>query len=190
MVYIRMRHGANSYDDQMDHLACYAGAMFALGSTLTFDPTQAASQLATGKGIGRFCYEMYRFNPSGLPCESYQVEPSKSRLFPVQTALGYFQRPEAVETWFYLYRITKDPMYRDWGWNFFQAIEKTKTEFGYSGVRDSRQPPESFEFDDEQQSFFLAETLKYLYLLFSEDDVLPLDEFVFNTEAHPLKIFE
>jgi hypothetical protein len=41
-------------------------------------------------------------------------------------------------------------------------------------------------------SFFLAETLKYSYLLAvePEDDPLPLDEIVFNTEAHPLPIFE
>ena len=38
------------------------------------------------------------------------------------------------------------------------------------------------------QSFFLAETLKYLYLLFSPPTVIPLDEWVFNTEAHPLRI--
>lgn len=42
--------------------------------------------------------------------------------------------------------------------------------------------------DDMMQSFFLAETLKYLYLLFSPDDVIPLNQWVFNTEAHPLKI--
>jgi mannosyl-oligosaccharide alpha-1,2-mannosidase len=41
--------------------------------------------------------------------------------------------------------------------------------------------------DDTQQSFFLAETLKYLYLLFSPADTLSLEEYVFNTEAHPLK---
>jgi mannosyl-oligosaccharide alpha-1,2-mannosidase len=41
--------------------------------------------------------------------------------------------------------------------------------------------------DDQQQSFFLAETLKYLYLLFCDDSVIPLDEYVFNTEAHPLR---
>ena len=35
---------------------------------------------------------------------------------------------------------------------------------------------------------FFAETLKYLYLLFSDDGVLPLDEWVFNTEAHPLRV--
>lgn len=38
------------------------------------------------------------------------------------------------------------------------------------------------------ESFFLAETLKYLYLLFSDDSLLPLDEWVFNTEAHPFKV--
>jgi len=40
------------------------------------------------------------------------------------------------------------------------------------------------------ESFFLAETLKYLYLLFSEDELLPLDEWVFNTEAHPLRVLD
>ena len=38
------------------------------------------------------------------------------------------------------------------------------------------------------QSFFLAETLKYFYLLYSPPNVIPLDEWVFNTEAHPLRI--
>lgn len=42
--------------------------------------------------------------------------------------------------------------------------------------------------DNMMQSFFLAETLKYLYLLFSPPSVIPLDEWVFNTEAHPLRI--
>jgi len=42
--------------------------------------------------------------------------------------------------------------------------------------------------DDVQQSFFLAETLKYLYLLFSDDNLVSLDEWVFNTEAHPLPV--
>jgi hypothetical protein len=36
--------------------------------------------------------------------------------------------------------------------------------------------------------FFIAETLKYLYLIFSDDDILSLDKYVFNTEAHPLLI--
>lgn len=43
---------------------------------------------------------------------------------------------------------------------------------------------------DKMESFWLAETLKYLYLLLddSSPEMLPLDQFVFNTEAHPLPI--
>ena len=47
----------------------------------------------------------------------------------------------------------------------------------------TRVPP---PLDDTMQTFILAETFKYLYLLYSPSDVLPLDQYVFNTEAHPL----
>ena len=57
---------------------------------------------------------------------------------------------------------------------------------GYSGIKDvyNINSPK----DDVQQTFFIAETLKYLWLLFSDDDVLPLDKWVFNTEAHPFPL--
>lgn len=44
---------------------------------------------------------------------------------------------------------------------------------------------------DRQESFWVAETLKYLYLLFSDDasDQLNLGEWVLNTEAHPLPVW-
>lgn len=84
--------------------------------------------------------------------------------------------------------MTHDPIYREWGWEAFQAIEKhCRMEVGYAGLRDVNHPQP--ERDNVMQSFFLAETLKYLYLLFCPDDVIPLDEWVFNTEAHPLPIF-
>lgn len=60
---------------------------------------------------------------------------------------------------------------------------------GYSSignVQDARNPQPR----DKMESFFLGETLKYLYLLFSDDpDLLSLDAYVFNTEAHPLPIW-
>ncbi len=68
-----------------------------------------------------------------------------------------------------------------------QALQThCRTDSGYTGIKDvyqARSPK-----DDVQQSFFLAETLKYLYLLFSDDDLIPLSDWVFNTEAHPLPI--
>ena len=96
-------------------------------------------------------------------------------------------RPETVESLFLMWRKTKDPIYRDWGWEIFQGFEQySRSKVGYGGVIDVRK--ERPYRDDTMQSFFLAETLKYLYLLFSEDELLPLDKWVLNTEAHPLRI--
>ncbi|KAJ2884965.1 Mannosyl-oligosaccharide 1,2-alpha-mannosidase mns3, partial [Coemansia aciculifera] len=43
--------------------------------------------------------------------------------------------------------------------------------------------------EDKMETFFVSETLKYLYLLFSDSDAVPLTRYVFNTEAHPLPQF-
>ncbi|HTX19879.1 MAG TPA: glycoside hydrolase family 47 protein, partial [Bacteroidota bacterium] len=42
------------------------------------------------------------------------------------------------------------------------------------------------EKEDSMESFFFAETLKYLYLLFAPESALPFDKVIFNTEAHPV----
>ncbi len=69
-----------------------------------------------------------------------------------------------------------------------KAIERhCRSVVGYSGIANIDRVPAVK--DDFQQSFFLAETLKYLYLIFSPDTVLPLNGWVFNTEAHPLPIW-
>jgi hypothetical protein len=100
------------------------------------------------------------------------------------------QRPETVESLFYLWRATGDPKYREWGWLIFQAFEKyTRVEHGYASI-DSVRHPQNPGYRDKMETFYLAETLKYLYLLFSDDDaLLPLDKFVINTEAHPLPVY-
>lgn len=99
----------------------------------------------------------------------------------------YLLRPETVESYFIMWRLTHDQKYRDWGWEVVQALEMNcRTKYGYSGIKSVYANP--VQHDNIQQSFFLAETLKYLYLLFSEDSLLSFDGWVFNTEAHPLPI--
>ena len=61
-----------------------------------------------------------------------------------------------------------------------------QTSAGFSGIKDVTQSSPSK--DDAQQSYWLAEFLKYEYLIFGPDTQLPLDQWVFNTEAHPFKI--
>lgn len=75
----------------------------------------------------------------------------------------YILRPETIESYFYLYRLTKDEKYRDWGWEAVQALEKhCRVPGGYTGIKNvySEDPQQ----DDVQQSFFLAETLKVSFL--------------------------
>ena len=48
----------------------------------------------------------------------------------------YILRPETVESYFLMWRLTKDPKYREWGWEMVQALDKhCKAEAGYSGIR-------------------------------------------------------
>lgn len=68
---------------------------------------------------------------------------------------------------------------------FEAVIKATSTEFGHSAIIDVT-AEETYQLD-EMESFWLAETLKYFYLLFSTPDVISLDEWVLNTEAHPFK---
>ncbi|OJD30144.1 mannosyl-oligosaccharide-alpha-mannosidase [Diplodia corticola] len=95
------------------------------------------------------------------------------------------QRPETVESLFVMWRVTRDPVYREWGWEIFKAFREHTLVAGgegYSSVGDVNAVPPPMR--DNMESFWLAETLKYLYLLFSPDDFLPLEKVVFNTEAH------
>jgi hypothetical protein len=97
---------------------------------------------------------------------------------------GYALRPENIESAFYLYRFTSDPHYLDMGRTFFDSLVKyCRTEVAYAALRNVETKAKS----DLMESFFLAETLKYLYLLFAPRDTLDLNKFVFNTEAHPLR---
>lgn len=76
------------------------------------------------------------------------------------------------------------------GWKIFESFRRhcRVPSGGYSSLRDVLVTDNERNWSDHMESFFLGETLKYFYLLFSDDDVLPLDKWVFNTEAHPFPI--
>jgi len=100
------------------------------------------------------------------------------------TSPGYPLRPEIMESAYYLYRSTKDPRYLEMGRTFFQGLlTHCRTDTGYTTLTSVV----TKEKGDLMPSYFLAETLKYLYLLFAPDNTLDLDRVVFNTEAHPLR---
>ncbi|KAI8623467.1 glycoside hydrolase [Xylariaceae sp. FL1651] len=116
---------------------------------------------------------------------------SKGRLPHGFTAIpdrAYLLRPEAIESVFVLYRTTGRKDLIESAWDMFQAVNKsTSTEFANSAVFDVTIADEEPQASDVMESFWMGETLKYYYLAFSEPGVISLDEFVFNTEAHPFR---
>lgn len=95
-------------------------------------------------------------------------------------------RPEAIESVFILYRISGDPVLQDKAWEMFNNIMKhTITDIAHAGLSDCTVPDPPKQ--DRMESFWTAETLKYFYLIFAEPDVVSLDEYVLNTEAHPFR---
>jgi Glycosyl hydrolase family 47 len=98
---------------------------------------------------------------------------------------GYLLRPENIESCFYLYRETKDDEYLYMGERMINDIlDKCKTESGYFSLKSVK----TLEPEDWMDSFFLAETLKYAYLLFAPEEVIDIDKNIFNTEAHSMGV--
>ena len=108
-----------------------------------------------------------------------------------------------------MYYFSGNKTYQDWGWKIFQVISQLyqshynqfdfnvksqgiekycKVSGGYTTISNVRNPLDTRP-KDKMESFFLGETLKYLYLLFADRHEFPLDQWVFNTEAHPLPVY-
>ena len=97
---------------------------------------------------------------------------------------AYHLRPEIVESTYYLYHYTGDPEYRRMGEKLFNEFVKyCRADAGYAALADVATKQKR----DEMESFALAETFKYFYLLFAPSNALDFDKIVFNTEAHPLR---
>ncbi|KAM7093670.1 endoplasmic reticulum mannosyl-oligosaccharide 1,2-alpha-mannosidase [Molossus nigricans] len=184
-----LTHGR--FSAKMDHLVCFLPGTLALGAHFGLP----ADHMELARALMDTCYQMNRQMETGLSPEivHFNLYPQKDQKdVQVKPADRHnLLRPETVESLFYLYRFTGDRKYQDWGWEILQSFN-TYTRVpsgGYSSISNVRDPHNP-QLRDKMESFFLGETLKYLYLLFSDDlDLLSLDTYVFNTEAHPLPIW-
>ncbi|KAI1455300.1 glycoside hydrolase family 47 protein [Annulohypoxylon moriforme] len=196
-------------EEEAEHLACFLGGTYALGGKLLNNKeyVDIGSKLTLG------CVYGYQSFPTGMMPERvnmvacrasddckwdqklFDEAKSKRPEYKEHLPLGfttakdprYILRPETIESVFIMYRITGNPMWQDLGWEMFTAVANgTKTALGtHAAVEDVTQASGSLPQSDYMESFWLAETLKYFYLLFSPPDIISLDNYVFNTEAHP-----
>jgi mannosidase alpha-like ER degradation enhancer 2 len=100
------------------------------------------------------------------------------------TGERYFLNPEIMESTYYLYQATRDPRYLLMGKSLFDSLRTyCRAPAGYAELKSVITKVKS----DRMESYFLAETLKYLYLLFAPPSTLDFKHVIFNTEAHPIR---
>lgn len=180
------------FSPKMDHLVCFLPGTLALGAHNGL----AAEHMNLATALMETCYQMYAQMETGLSPEivhfNIHAANKDNKDMEVKPADRHnLLRPETVESLFYLYRFTGDVKYQNWGWEILQNFNKyTRVPTGGFTSINNVQYPANPEPKDKMESFFLGETLKYMFLLFSNDtDLINLDKYVFNTEAHPLPIW-
>ena len=176
---------------KMDHLVCFMPGILTLGSHT--DPegpgsVRARRDLALAKALMYTCYQMYEKQKTKISPEFVEFPEHSNSDMIVTTAPFYILRPETAESLFVMHQITNDPIYREWSWNIWESINKyCRTDIAFGALHDVNDINGGI--DDRMESFFLAETLKYLYLTQDPDNIIDLDKYVLNTEAHPMRIF-
>ncbi|KAH7824311.1 1,2-alpha-mannosidase [Monocercomonoides exilis] len=193
-----------------DHLSCFVPGNLALGVSflngwrqfkwerpMTERDAILDELYKASTELMNTCVDMYRRSSIGLSGQFIEMKSEQVDAVQKEESEKYRLRPEVVESLFYLYRSTLDPKYKEEAWKIFVSIEKycrippdfvNGKEFsrGYSSLSNVYQT--SIKRINEMPSFFLSETLKYLYLIFCDPNtVFPLNEWVFTTEGHLLK---
>ncbi len=148
------------------------------GSLEAFFPAVLAlsGDLGRAKRLEQSCFKMWSLH--GI--EPEQVDYRTMTVSDPRYAL----RPEIIESAYYLHHFTRDAKYLDMGASFYQGLVKyCRSSHGYAALNSVIDKKKL----DSMDSYFLAETLKYLYLLFAPEETLQFSSIVFNTEAHPIR---
>ncbi|KAF5025070.1 hypothetical protein F66182_2839 [Fusarium sp. NRRL 66182] len=192
-------------------VASVCGGSFIYGGLLL----QNQTLIDFGLELARSYYDVYRNSPTGIGPETFRwvdhhqplTKPATNRK-PSRKWQSFYEqsgywptngehilRPETIESLYYAYRATGDEKWRIWAWEAFEAVnEMTRVPGGFSGLHDvMRKEKADGDRVDKMESFWLAETPKYLYLIFSDDAEYQMKsdgrmKYVLNTEAHPFKI--
>ncbi|KAJ3988366.1 glycoside hydrolase family 47 protein [Lentinula detonsa] len=185
------------------HLACFQGGNWIFGGKLLNNQTI----VDIGLELVDACWNTYASTETGIGPETFAFiaqdgtfsQPTAQELAFYQehgfwitsTTLGpsdYIQRPEVLESNFYAWRATGDTKYLDRAASAITSFQKflvAKETNGFAGLNDVNDFNAGLE--DDTESFWFAEVLKYLYLTFDDPQNISLDNFVFNTEG---QVFE
>lgn len=169
------------FDVSMYHGSRYGKPQMTFENLVAFFPgLQAAfGQLSAASNSLNAFHKVWRefgFTPERFDVNSWNLNWDRR---------DYVLRPELAESTFFMHEATQDSSWLRAGAHMIESIEThCKTDCGYASVKDVQ----TKALKDEMPSFFLAETCKYLYLLFNTSSFIRNGNFVFTTEAHPFPI--
>ncbi|KAH8666423.1 glycoside hydrolase family 47 protein [Xylariales sp. PMI_506] len=191
------------------HLNCFYGGNFILGG-LTLNNQK---YIDVGLALTDACHATYTATVSGIGPEEFEWQDSKTPTTaannpgpPAAQAafyeksgfwisdFSYDLRPEVIESFYYAWRATGNSTYQDWAWDAFLNINAScSVGVGFGGLYNVNELGGNGNNIDHQESFFFAEVLKYSYLIQSGEEPWHVsathnNTFVFNTEAHPMKV--
>lgn len=198
ITFVAEYQNAQTLSLSQGHLTCFIGGNFILGGQVLSRKEYTDYGLALTSG----CHQTYNSTPSSIGPERWSWDPKNvpaaqsdfyARNGFYTTAAYYDLRPEVIESYYHAFVATGNETYRTWAWDAFLAINATaRTASGFTAVSDVGLADGGGKYDN-QESFWFAEVLKYLYLIFQEGGQVGFiksseQKWVFNTEAHPLKV--
>ncbi|KAH8113846.1 seven-hairpin glycosidase [Phellopilus nigrolimitatus] len=181
------------------HLACFHGGNWLLGGRLLNNDTIVSIAL----DLVEACWNTYQSTAIGIGPETFAWISSDGNFtggdaatadnlafysehgfYILNDGTDYILRPEVMESNFYAWRVTGDEKYQTRARAVADSLNTfLKVNNAFAGTNDVTNKTTSFV--DDTESFFYAELMKYLFLTFDDPNHISLDEFVFNTEAHP-----
>lgn len=188
-VWVANYDGKGGLEYTMAHLTCFIGGNMVQGGKALNYPDAVESGLKLVAG----CWEAYQSTATKIaPEEWVWGKDSKVGANFEPTVTQYHLRPEVAESIYLAWKHTGNKQYQDWMLELVQAVDKhcLVESGGYAGLQDVTKPDGGGKLD-MQESFWMAELPKYAYLTFGNGLGAGFDDtkWVFNTEAHPLKVF-
>eukprot|EP00884_Botryococcus_braunii_P010908 jgi/Botrbrau1/19819/Bobra.0124s0060.1 len=177
-----------NFSAEMEVDACRLPASIAAGILAgAVNATDINVFQTTAYNVTVTCYRMYSRMLSGISPMAVGIHP-KHGLVALRGKAQHQLQHQVAEALYYLWRLTKDPRFREYAWRLYSNVDKHAqvTTGGYSGLQDvTKVPP---RLNNRQHSIWMGGTLRYLYLTFSPPKTVDLHGWLFNNRGHLLKI--
>lgn len=166
------------------HSMCYLVGVLNFGAMGLEERTKVEWE-DLGETIARSCIALYERASNGLGGDTIEL---RGREWHVNGA--YDLRPDLAEMLFYLWRFTKDVKYRETAWQLFVKIEKycRAPDGSFVSLKQLQNGTVVQDTKKGVPDWYITATLRYIFLTFSNDTVLPLEQWLFNRRGDPLVI--